>query len=70
MVETMIKQIYDTYKVKVNITDETIKVITQDGYEKQFGARNLQRILRQKVEDNIAIKLLEGKVKEGDTINL
>lgn len=70
LVEQLKNIIYENYKVHINVKEETIKEITQKGYEKQFGVRNLQRILRQNLEDKIAKNLLEGRVKEGDTLML
>ncbi|MFA9288497.1 MAG: AAA family ATPase [Weeksellaceae bacterium] len=70
MMDTVTEQIYEVYKVKVEISDETLAKLTNDGYSSQHGARNLQRILRQSIEDTIATKILSNQVKAGDTITI
>ncbi len=70
MVQQIAQSIYDMYKIHVEISDETIKKLTSEGYDVQYGARNLERVMRQQLEDKIAKIILEGKVHEGDTINL
>lgn len=70
MVAQTVQTIYDMYKIHVEISDETIKKLTSQGYDIQYGARNLERIMRQNLEDKIAKIILEGKAHEGDTIRL
>ncbi len=67
---TVIDQIYAMYKVKVRISDETLQKLAEKSYDPAFGARDMQRILREEIEDKIAKMILEGQAKEGDTINL
>jgi len=38
------------------------------GYDAEFGARPLKRIIQQKVEDPLSDKLLSGEFQNGDTI--
>lgn len=70
LLSTVIDQVYALYKVKINVSDATLQDITQRGYNPAFGARNLERILRDEIEDKIARLILENKVKEGESINL
>ncbi|KKQ37228.1 MAG: Negative regulator of genetic competence ClpC/mecB [Candidatus Roizmanbacteria bacterium GW2011_GWA2_37_7] len=70
MIDTIKSQIFDLYKVHIQISDETIHNLTQKGYDVKYGARNLERVLRESVEDKIAKIILEGNAKEGDTIQL
>ncbi|GAB4421855.1 MAG: ATP-dependent Clp protease ATP-binding subunit [Bacteroidia bacterium] len=48
---------------------ETAKgYIADKGFDKQFGARPLQRALQKYIEDPIADEILEGKALEGDIL--
>ena len=38
------------------------------GYEPAYGARPLKRLLQQRIGDQLAIALLEGRYAEGDTV--
>jgi ATP-dependent Clp protease ATP-binding subunit ClpA len=64
------QEILDSHDVTVRISQATIEKITKEGYNIQYGVRNLQRIFMQHVEDVIAKALLDGSVKQGDTMDL
>jgi len=70
MIADITQTIYERYKIHVVIREETITKIATQGYDAQYGARNLERLLRQKLEDQIAKTILQGSVHEGDTITL
>ena len=40
------------------------------GYDPDFGARPLRRVLQRSVEDPLALALLEGRYAEGDTVTV
>ena len=66
----MKETIFKLYKININVTDSTLKELVQKGYDLKFGARNLQRVIAQELEDKIASLILEKKVEEGGTISL
>ncbi len=74
-----IKQIVDVLinRIEKNISDNNMKIkltekakdyLAQKGYSTEYGARPLQRLIEKEVEDVIAIKILKGEFKEGDSI--
>jgi ATP-dependent Clp protease ATP-binding subunit ClpB len=44
------------------------KYAANEGYDPAFGARPLKRALQREIIDPLAIALLEGKFKPGDTV--
>ncbi|MHB8437913.1 MAG: ATP-dependent chaperone ClpB [Acidimicrobiales bacterium] len=40
------------------------------GYDPQFGARPLRRVIQRSLEDPLALALLEGRYAEGDTVTV
>lgn len=70
MMSQIAEQIFNLYKVKVQVADSTLESIIQNNYDPKFGARNMERVLRKQVEDKVAKIILEDKAKEGDTITL
>ena len=52
----------------LEITDKARVFLAQEGYDPAYGARPLKRALQRKVQDPLALLLLEGKFQEGDTI--
>ncbi len=64
-------------KIKKNLADKGINlkadkdgvaILAHEGYDPKFGARPLRRLLQDKIEDNIANKLLSGELKRRDTV--
>ena len=68
--QIIINDIYKLYKVKISVKDEMINQVVASSNYAQFGARELERTLRQTIEDKIVKLILENKVKEGDSISL
>ncbi len=64
------EQIESMYKIKVNVSDATLQALAEKSYDPAFGARDMERILRQDIEDKLAKMIFEGRAKEGDVINL
>ncbi|MBC7878106.1 MAG: ATP-dependent Clp protease ATP-binding subunit [Anaerolineales bacterium] len=47
---------------------EALASIADQGYDSEFGARPLRRVIQQKVEDPLSDRLLAGEFVNGDTI--
>jgi ATP-dependent Clp protease ATP-binding subunit ClpB len=54
--------------LKLSLTDAARAHIARVGYDPDFGARPLKRVLQREVADSIALKLLSGEFRDGDTI--
>ena len=52
----------------LDITDSAKDYLAQEGYDPAFGARPLKRALQREIIDPLAIGLLEGRFKSGDTV--
>ena len=56
------------YKIKISTKMKTHLVET--GYDEKYGARPLNRAIQKYIEDPIAERMLDGDLKEGDTIKI
>src|SRR6266516_403563 len=54
--------------LRLELTDEARAHLARVGYDPDYGARPLKRVLQREVADPIALKLLEGEFHDGDTI--
>ncbi len=57
-------------EIKVSILPEAKQFIVDNGYDPVYGARPLKRYIQKNVETLAARIILEGKVDEGDTIEI
>lgn len=53
---------------ELEVSDVLVKVLTTKGYNPEFGAREMRRILQDVVEEKIASKIIAGNLKLGDKI--
>lgn len=49
-------------------TDAAIDLLSELGYDREFGARPLKRVIRQRIEDPLSEALLSEDFAEGDTV--
>lgn len=54
--------------VSLKVTDDLAMHFAEVGYDPVFGARPLRRAVEEKLVDEIAMRIIEGSVKSGDTI--
>jgi ATP-dependent Clp protease ATP-binding subunit ClpA len=70
MIDKISKDIYSLYKVYLKVSDVSINQLIDIAYDPRFGARNLERVIRDEIEDKVAKIILSGKAKPGETIDL
>jgi ATP-dependent Clp protease ATP-binding subunit ClpB len=57
-------------RIHLSLTDKAKKHLAQAGYDPVYGARPLKRVIQRDVLNPIAMRLLDGTVKEGDTVEV
>lgn len=70
MINTVNKRTLEQMKISIELDDEAKKYIVEKGYDEKYGARPLRRTIQNEIEDNIAEKILEGKIKEGNKVKV
>src|SRR3954469_18008280 len=56
--------------VSVVLTPGATELLGELGYDPTYGARPLKRVIQKRVVDPLALKLLEGEFREGDTVQV
>jgi len=54
--------------LSIELTDAAREWLADEGYDPQFGARPLRRTLQRRVENPLALRLLEGEFSPGDVV--
>ncbi len=54
--------------VKLEFSNKAVSKFAHEGYDPKFGARPLKRLLQDKIENEIANKILNNEIKRRDTI--
>jgi ATP-dependent Clp protease ATP-binding subunit ClpB len=56
--------------LRLEVTSEAKALIAAEGYDPVYGARPLKRVIQRRLQNPIALELLEGNFHEGDTIRV
>ena len=54
--------------IHFSLTDQALNKLAESAYSPEYGARPLKRLLQQKIEDQLAQKILQGKIKTGESL--
>ncbi len=57
-------------RLSLEVTPEAETALADAGYDPDFGARPLRRVIQRQVEDPLALALLEGRYPEGSTVRV
>jgi ATP-dependent Clp protease ATP-binding subunit ClpB len=55
-------------RITLTLTPAAGELLAREGYDPVYGARPLKRTIQRLVQDPLALKLLEGVFKDGDTV--
>ena len=54
--------------ITLQVTDAARNLLAEMGFDPQFGARPLKRVIQREIENRIAHGILDGTIREGDTV--
>jgi ATP-dependent Clp protease ATP-binding subunit ClpB len=57
-------------KVALKFDNKALQWLANRGYDPVYGARPLKRVIQRSLQNPLATLLLEGKVKDGDTVEI
>ncbi|HNS03366.1 MAG TPA: ATP-dependent Clp protease ATP-binding subunit [Anaerolineae bacterium] len=71
IVDLELKRVYmqlSEHDIKLELTPEATLFLAEEGYDPEFGARPLRRVVMNHVEDKLSEGMLAGDFKPGDTV--
>ena len=57
-------------RMVLHVTESASKFLAHEGFEPAYGARPLKRVIQRRLEDPIALAVLQGRYRDGDTITV
>ena len=58
----------EEHDLKLEATPEGLEKLAEMGFDAEFGARPLKRVIQQHVEDKLSDRLLAGELQDGDIV--
>ena len=69
MLKDLFKQLAEQ-KISLDITENAKELLTDEGFDVDFGARPLRRAIQRLIENPLAEEILKGTYKEGATVHI
>jgi ATP-dependent Clp protease ATP-binding subunit ClpB len=57
-------------RIELELTDAAKSLLAEAGWDPAYGARPLKRAIQRRLENPLALRLLEGDVADGDTVRV
>jgi ATP-dependent Clp protease ATP-binding subunit ClpB len=57
-------------KLSLSVSEAAMDLLSAEGYDPTYGARPLKRVIQRRLQDPIAMAIIEGRFSEGDTIRV
>lgn len=73
IVDLQLKQVVERLKSKdihLEVSTEVADLIGEEGFDPVYGARPLKRVIQEKILDELALEIVEGKIKPGSKVKV
>jgi ATP-dependent Clp protease ATP-binding subunit ClpB len=67
---TILQQRLAERRLNLEVGDRAREFLAREGYDPAYGARPLKRTLQRRIQDPLALLLLEGRFAEGATVHV
>jgi ATP-dependent Clp protease ATP-binding subunit ClpB len=65
-----LEQLLASRHLRLEVTPQARAFLAEQGYDPVYGARPLKRVIQRELQNPIALEVLEGTFREGDTIRV
>jgi len=70
MLQRLNKRLAEGRGIEFVVTRELAEKVAKLGYHPEFGARPMNRVIQDKIENKIAVRILAGNLRRGDVIEM
>ena len=70
IVEGLAKRLSMQRGITLSVTDEALSALVAEGYDPQYGARPLKRVVTRRIEDKLSEEILLGKIENGQRVTV
>jgi ATP-dependent Clp protease ATP-binding subunit ClpB len=65
-----IARLLDERRIKIEAEEAVKEALATEGYDPEYGARPLRRVIQRRILDPLSEAVLQGKVADGDTVRV
>jgi ATP-dependent Clp protease ATP-binding subunit ClpB len=68
--QKVVKHLKQSKNITLDVGEDFRSYLAEVGYDPAFGARPLKRLIQTALLDPLALEIIEGKVKDGQTVRV
>ncbi len=68
IVESLAKRLQEQRGIYLCLTSSALSALVKEGYDPQYGARPLKRVVQKRIEDKLSEEILLGKIQNGQKV--
>ena len=65
-----LKQLAEGQDITLEFTDKLVDFLAKEGFQPEFGARELKRKIQSEIGNKLAREMLSGNIKEGSRVRV
>jgi len=66
----LVQKRLDEKNIKLVMTQQAKKYLAEKGFDPSYGARPLKRVIQNEILDELALRMIEGKICEGEKVKI
>ena len=70
LIRSLAKRLSQQRGITLTLTANALGALVQEGYDAQYGARPLKRVIRRRIEDRLSEEILLGRVQKGKRVTV
>jgi ATP-dependent Clp protease ATP-binding subunit ClpC len=70
IVEGLAKRLLEQRGIVLTVTERALGSLVKEGYDPQYGARPLKRVVQRRIEDRLSEEILLGKIRNGQHVTV
>ncbi len=68
--QALAKRVLEQRGIVLTVTESALAALVDEGYDAQYGARPLKRVIQRQIEDKLSEEILRGKVQNGQKVTV
>ncbi len=70
IVEGLAKRLQEQRGIYLCVTSSALNALVKEGYDSQYGARPLKRVIQRRIEDRLSEEILLGRIQSGKKVTV
>ena len=70
LINSLCKRLIEQRGITLTVTAAALNALVKEGYDAQYGARPLKRVIRRRIEDKMSEEILLGRIQNGYKVTL